>query len=417
MVFHENCLPADNSDEISYLIFSKIRRDVPKSVVCCSRDWRFLRVKFLVMFFLQLLKQFQKIQEWRALDLLCKHLKIIGYFRETEKVKVELLKVFLKCIRLHNESKCSIPEPSTLEMMIHMSRALGSKFTDIVFTDWNEIVRFFSPHRVDMLVETIRVVHTSEKILLSAKALDAMMKYFSEKCTHDVNGCKILTCVNESEINLDFFFGLIQENQINFTPSALLFIAQMFKKFQSGSAQIPTGSIFSKEVEWLVEMALLSLERNPEASPFSLGRYSGQFLPENKPNPQIQFVFETLKEKPASEVVQSKQFGRLLHLILQAFPNDFQTILSLCSTVADQQPLLDKCKRKFGGKITQLITEGAMQKIRNLKHSCYTAFKMDLSKVKEYFSLYVYSGDKAYKKLLKKIKHEHKTKMKLLVDL
>ena len=30
MIFHENCLLADNSHEISYLIFSKIRKDVAK---------------------------------------------------------------------------------------------------------------------------------------------------------------------------------------------------------------------------------------------------------------------------------------------------------------------------------------------------------------------------------------------------
>ena len=39
MIVHENCLLADNSHEISYLIFSKIRKDVGKIVVCCSCDW------------------------------------------------------------------------------------------------------------------------------------------------------------------------------------------------------------------------------------------------------------------------------------------------------------------------------------------------------------------------------------------
>ena len=43
MVFHENRLLADYSHEISYLIFSKIRKDVEKFAVCCSRDWRFKR--------------------------------------------------------------------------------------------------------------------------------------------------------------------------------------------------------------------------------------------------------------------------------------------------------------------------------------------------------------------------------------
>ena len=38
-MFHENPLLAENSHEISYLIFSKIRRVVTKFVFCCSRDW------------------------------------------------------------------------------------------------------------------------------------------------------------------------------------------------------------------------------------------------------------------------------------------------------------------------------------------------------------------------------------------
>ena len=42
MIFHENRLLADDSHEISYLIFIlKIVKDVQKFVVCCSRDWRF----------------------------------------------------------------------------------------------------------------------------------------------------------------------------------------------------------------------------------------------------------------------------------------------------------------------------------------------------------------------------------------
>ena len=41
MIFHENRLLADDSYEVSFLIFSKIRKDVAKFVVCCSSDWRF----------------------------------------------------------------------------------------------------------------------------------------------------------------------------------------------------------------------------------------------------------------------------------------------------------------------------------------------------------------------------------------
>ena len=38
MIFHENRHLADDFHEISYLIFSKIRKDDEKFVVCCSRD-------------------------------------------------------------------------------------------------------------------------------------------------------------------------------------------------------------------------------------------------------------------------------------------------------------------------------------------------------------------------------------------
>ena len=37
MVFHENRLLPEGSQDISYQIFSKIRKDVAKFVVCCIR--------------------------------------------------------------------------------------------------------------------------------------------------------------------------------------------------------------------------------------------------------------------------------------------------------------------------------------------------------------------------------------------
>ena len=46
MTFHENCLLADNSHVISYLIFSKIRKDDAKFVVGCSRDWRYRDTRY-----------------------------------------------------------------------------------------------------------------------------------------------------------------------------------------------------------------------------------------------------------------------------------------------------------------------------------------------------------------------------------
>ena len=41
MLCHEDCLLADVSHAISYIIFSKIGKDVAKIAFCCSSDWRF----------------------------------------------------------------------------------------------------------------------------------------------------------------------------------------------------------------------------------------------------------------------------------------------------------------------------------------------------------------------------------------
>ena len=38
MIFHDNHLLADDSHEVSYIIFS-ISQDISKFVVCCSHDW------------------------------------------------------------------------------------------------------------------------------------------------------------------------------------------------------------------------------------------------------------------------------------------------------------------------------------------------------------------------------------------
>ena len=41
MIFHENRLLADDSHDISYLIFVENWENISKFVVCCSRDWCF----------------------------------------------------------------------------------------------------------------------------------------------------------------------------------------------------------------------------------------------------------------------------------------------------------------------------------------------------------------------------------------
>ena len=56
MIFHENRLLADDSNEISYLIFFENSERCCKFVVCCSRDWRFKVIKPLLSNLCQYLK-------------------------------------------------------------------------------------------------------------------------------------------------------------------------------------------------------------------------------------------------------------------------------------------------------------------------------------------------------------------------
>ena len=55
MIFHENRLLAGDSQEISYLFFSKIRKDVAEFVVCCrlnsyaymSKEWLYAHAVYV----------------------------------------------------------------------------------------------------------------------------------------------------------------------------------------------------------------------------------------------------------------------------------------------------------------------------------------------------------------------------------
>ena len=60
MIFHENRLLADDSHEISYLIFSKIGKDFAKFAVCCSCDWRFKGLLDILMTLITV----RKIHTW-----------------------------------------------------------------------------------------------------------------------------------------------------------------------------------------------------------------------------------------------------------------------------------------------------------------------------------------------------------------
>ena len=243
-------------------------------------------------------------------------------------------------------------------------------------------------------------------------------KYFSGNFKHDVHGCKLLTFFKPGDMNLNKIYNLIKENEINFTPSALLYVAQKCNELQSVSVVIPSGNIFSNEVELLIDRALHRIEKESVSFNLNTGKYTGHFLPQSEPDPHIQFVFHALQEKPARVVVKCRQFVQILDLVFRAYANNLPTILSICSSMSDNKLLLEKCKIKFGDKIVELINEAVFEKLKHLRPTDYKTFELELlQKVKNYFNKYVTDGAKEFDLLLRNIKLKHKTKRKLMEDL
>ena len=100
MIFHETRLLADHSHETSYLIFSKIGKDVTKLVVCCSCDWRFkgYKIKWIVLV---------QCKQDETFNLNCIHLLSLKYmFSPLDAFNISLAFLFLFLVAISKQTIC-----------------------------------------------------------------------------------------------------------------------------------------------------------------------------------------------------------------------------------------------------------------------------------------------------------------------
>lgn len=361
---------------------------------------------------LKLLKHYEKVKDGKALYYLWSELRDFPYGLESEEVQVALVKFLLNCIKRHNNRKANFGngQATTLSMLDNLCKKLGTKFTEIVLVSWEEMIKFFRSGQLNSLVDTMKDVHTLEKPL-SKDMVDVVMDFFSGKFQHDVDSCQLLIFFNPGDENYTKAVGLIRENAANFTPAALLHVAQKQMDHPSETEQVPLGNIFSTEVELFINCALHRIGMENKSNDFYI---SDRNLLYGTPNSDVQWVFKAFLEKPADVVAKSRQFFDVLNLMQETFSNDLQTILSLFSSIESKEPLLEKCKLRFGERIVQLVNKSLFEVLNHINHNSYGRILQQLETVQEYYVKYVNDGPNAFKLMLSNMKRVYKTKRKLI---
>ena len=370
--------------------------------------------------FFQLLKHYENVQDGKVLSRLFFELKEFPYLYDCEAIHVAVVKFILTCIRYRNEhgsSSCDLSVYQAVDMLEELCSKLGTKFTNIVLASWVDLTKYVPSHQLDRLFDKMVSFHHSDNPL-SESMLQTVFEFFSGKFQHEVNNLQMLKFFEDGDEVLNKVFILIKENEVNYSARGLLYIAQKWRQNQSDSLQLPCDNIFSSDVEFLISCALrrIGLEHRADGL-CRIEHFYGNFLPLDRPNSDIQWVFQTFLEKPTSVVVKSDQFTHILDLIHEAFSSDLPTILSLCSHLQKRKSLQQKCKSRFGEKVLQSITKAVFETLEKLQGKHYGSFLRELERVKEYYSMCVNDGLEAFKLLLEKVQEKYKRKRKLIAEM
>ena len=359
------------------------------------------------------MKHYEKVQDGKALYQLWYELRKFPFICESDAVHTATVKFLLTCIQSQTkkESRCGISYYDTTDMMKKLCDKLGVVFTELVFSCWADLIKFFPSHKVDELSDEMLRFHPPENFL-PANMVKMVFEFFSGKFEHDAQDLQMLKFFKDGDENLNKIFTLVKKNEVNYTPAALLFVAKKWMQNQSHTLKIPHGNLYSSEVEFLITRALQRLTQDQKSND-SISRH-GYFLPSNSPNSHIQWVFQTFLDKPANVIAKSDQWLRVMDLIQETFSDDLPTVLSLCSSLENQKPLLKKCKSRFGEKVVQSINKAMLDRLDNIQHKQYDCFVSDLQKVKEYYTKCVTKGLEAFKLLLRNLKQEQKKKKKFV---
>ena len=367
------------------------------------------------------MKHIIDIDDGEAMDRFMTELKKFPYVCESEEVNSDMVKFILAYVKYRgatsqyycycnnfSSSACTITD-----MLDKLCEKLGPH--NSFLENYKDITKFISDTGVTSLVDLILTFHGPENPL-SEDLVAVVFQYFSGEFQHQVSNLHLLKFFKENDENLSRLFGLIKQNEANYTPDALLYIAGKWKQTQSDKVQIPHGNLFSDDVEFLITCALQRIAKEHDQDSIKVSTYDGSFLPRECPNSDVQWVFKTMQEKPATAVAKGDQFHRVLALIHEAFSNDIPTILSLCNVLPKTKVLHQKCKSKFGKNVIQLIDEAAFKKLESIQAKQYWSSVRDLEKAQEYYKMCA-GGLDSFWQLLIKIQKQQKKKRRLIADM
>ena len=364
-----------------------------------------------------MLEHYVHVQDMEALHWLWNKTTDLAYDSEPREVQTALARFMMQFIKVRKDFdpySYSISKNRTLNMMIDFCSNLGVEFMNLVFANWIEVVTLFDTYSIESLMDKMKELLAGD-LGLSADMKNSISEIVSGKFQHDVRSCELLTFLIPGDKFFGKTVGLIRENIANFTPEAVLFVAKLYRNHQvTLSEKIPSGKVFSNDVECLVKNALTCLCTGKKPCHSQLSSWRGSFLPCSKPYEQILWVFKAFSEKPEKVMVKCRQFTDILAVVRDVFSDDLPTIVAICSSVEDQKLLHEKCKSVFAERIHQLINDLVFEKLNNITHKRYKEFVTDLETIQGYFAQYVPEGQQAFVKLVNDIKRGHKSKRKLI---
>ena len=344
--------------------------------------------------------------------------------RISEDTFIALLKFVLNCIVFNNNIEVTFRyfKHDFCDMIEFMCERLESKFTSYALDNWREFERFNSDTLwLAPLMDKMKTFITQETPLTDGMVI-SITKYFAGAWEHrDDLCCKMLNLFEKDDNRLGKVFDAILNNSHKFSTSAILSIAEKSMEYQSQTLNSKSENIFTDFAENVIKRALTRIERSHKNVPPDTSRYidrgSNFSVFAQKPDPEIQWVFQTFLTGSTKTVATSRQFTDIISQAREAYHDDINTILSFLECFEKQQPLLKTCKSIFGEKIVELVRKALFRAMGSLTTKYYKPFTADLDKVQKYFGKYVCNGNEAFKDLILDIKRQNMPRKQLIKTL
>ena len=203
----------------------------------------------------QLLKHYEHVEDGKALRELWNQLrnKQLPYICKSESVHLAVTKFVLNCIKTDDSYGVITSFYDCKEVLKNLCYELGVKLSELVVCNWANF-KCFPRHLLDELVDKMISFHMSDSPP-SAIMVQAVLDFLSKDVKHVLRDLLVLKFFRHGDKNLIKIFSLIKANQANYTPVALLHIAQKWKQNQYYSIQIKPTNLFSHDVETLITYA------------------------------------------------------------------------------------------------------------------------------------------------------------------